>query len=610
MLKRLKRFLIGRPLASNKLAHESIPKWKALAVLSSDALSSVAYATEEALIPLATIGIAAFAYSIPIALAIVVLLILITLSYRQTIDAYPNGGGAYIVAKENLGQVPGLIAGGALLIDYVLTVSVSVASGIENLSSALPWLQAHQVLMGLAVIFLLMMLNLRGLSESSFIMAIPCYLFIVSIIVMVIVGIFRAHTATGIVIPNILEQHYPEISILLLLKAFSSGCSALTGVEAISNGVQVFRDPKQHNAKATMAIMALLLGLMFAGITYLAHVYKLAPGGAQTLISQLASTVFGHSTFMYFVVQVAVALILFLAASTSYADFPRLSSLLALDKYAPRQLAMLGDRLVFSNGIVGLSFAAGLLIVLFGGHTHHLIPLYAVGVFLSFTLSQSGMVVHHLRLREKNWQISIIFNALGLVTTAVVLVVIAMSKFEQGAWMVILLIPCIVFVFARIHKHYQDCARELSNIPADATYEMQVPHKQVVILPISGVHRGVIDALFYAKSITDDVRICFVEIDARQTAALFETLPKFIDKKDIVILKSPFRSVITPLIKYVDKAAKTQDGNFITVVLPEFVTAKWYHQFLHNQTALIIKAALMFKPRVVVTSVRHHLKST
>jgi amino acid transporter len=618
MLKKFKRILIGKPLASNQMAHELIPKRKGLPVLASDALSSVSYATEEILMALIAFGALAMNWSFPIALGILVVLAIVTLSYRQTISSYPNGGGAYTVAKENLGPLPGLIAGGSLMVDYVLTVAVSVAAGVENLASAIPFFREHLVLTGVIVVLILMVLSLRGMSESSTIFAFPCYFFIFSVVSLVIAGLWQAINGAEVKsVGDIVSQPYPELSLFLILRAFSSGCTALTGVEAISNGVQIFREPKAQNAKITLTVMAVLLGAMFLGVTYLAHIFHLAPIPEQTLISQLGKTIFGNSLF-YYLLQAATCMILFLAASTSYADFPRLSSLLAKDRFAPRQLAILGDRLVFSNGIIGLSFAAILLLIIFGGRTHHLIPLYAVGVFTSFTLSQSGMVVHHLRHREKAWRASMLFNGLGALCTFVVLIVIAVSKFSQGAFVVVIILPLLVNMFFHIHRHYLDFAKELSDVTDrncsnvttyDETLLIPQKPKQVVILPISGLHQGVVNAYNYSNSISHDVRVCFVEIDEQQTLKMQADWRRLFGQ-ELIVLKSPYRSVVDPFIRYVDKVLRTEKVDFVTVVFPEFVTAKWYHQFLHNQTAFVIKAALIFKPKVIVTSVRYHLHTT
>jgi amino acid transporter len=607
-LTRVKRLILGEPLANQMAIHERIPKWKALAVLSSDALSSVAYATEEILIPLAAFSALAMNWSIPIALGITFLLVVVTTSYRQTIDAYPNGGGAYIVAKDNLGTYPGLVAGASLLIDYVLTVAVSTASGVENLASAFPFLAQHKELVGACIIIVIMLFNLRGVRESATFFALPTYLFIFSFLILILVGAWNMVTGSAVPVVSVVPEAYPALPVFLVLRAFASGCSALTGIEAISNGIPMFRTPGQKNAKVTLVWMSLILGFLFLAITLLSHVYGIVPKDGETAVSLLARAIFGDGIF-YYVVAGSTALILILAANTSYADFPRLSSLLAKDRYLPRQLASLGDRLVFSNGILGLSLSAILLIILFKGDTHHLIPLYAVGVFLSFTLSQGGMVLHHLRKKEPGWMRSCFFNLLGAITTFVVLVVIASTKFFLGAWMVVVFIPLLVLLFTRIHSHYLTVGRELSLI-GQAPPPRLDPIKHTVIVPISGIHRGVIEALRYALSISDDVRACYVEIDSNTTERMQIEWQKWAHEVPFVVLRSPYRSVIAPLLEYLDDVEQTTHGDMITVIIPEFVTSKWRYQILHNQTALLIRTALMFRRGKVVTSVRYHLKGT
>lgn len=607
-LTRIKRVLLGQPLTRQHEEHQKIPKWKALAVLSSDALSSVAYATEEVLLPLAAFSVAASAWSMPIALAIVVLILIITLSYRQTIDAYPNGGGAYIVAQENLGTYPGLVAGAALLIDYILTVAVSVAAGIAAITSAFPALHSHNAALGVISVLIIMTLNLRGIKESASVFATPTYFFIGSIFLLLGVGWWRVITGDIPAVAPIVHEVYPEIALFLLLRAFSSGCAALTGIEAISNGVPVFQAPVQKNAKMTMSIMSAILAAMFIGITFLTHRFGILPKEGETIVSSLARTVFGESVFYYFT-QVATTLILLLAANTAYADFPRLASLLAKDRFLPRQLASLGDRLVFSNGVMGLSFAAIFLILLFDGDTHQLVPLYAVGVFTSFTLSQLGMVVHHHREREPGWIRSALLNAFGAMTTFVVLLVIAVSKFTHGAWIVLILIPFFVLVFTRIYNHYIMVGKELSLTGVDLPVGLS-PVKHTVVIPISGIHRGVIEALRYAISISGDVRACYVEINPETTERVQKEWLKWAPQIPFVVLKSPYRSVIRPLIDYIEDVEEISRDDIVTVIIPEFVTAKWWHKLLHNQTALLIRAALLFQKGKVVTSVRYHLKNT
>ncbi|OFZ30510.1 MAG: hypothetical protein A2622_08910 [Bdellovibrionales bacterium RIFCSPHIGHO2_01_FULL_40_29] len=605
---KIRKFLIGSPLASEHQHHQLIPKWKALALLSADALSSTAYATEEIIIPLALAGVALMTmWSMPIALIILGLMVIVVLSYRQTIAAYPKGGGAYIVAKDNLGNGAALVAAASLMIDYTLTVAVSVSAGVENLVSAFPQLQSLQIFTCVWIILLLMILSLRGVSESATIFALPTYFFVFSIAAMIITGFFK-DPIPGVVPHTIFTDNLPEIGLILFLRAFSSGCAALTGIEAVSDGIPLFRHPQAKNANQTLMMMVAILIGLFWGLTYLVNKFGLSHVEGRTLISSIALTVFSDSV-MYYVVQFATMLILFLAASTAYADFPRLVSFLARDRYAPRQFSSVGDRLVFSNGIIGLSFFAILLIFLFRARTHFLIPLYAVGVFLSFTISQAGMVVRHYRLREKRWIPSLIMNATGMVTTGIVLIVIAIFKFTHGAWMVIALIPMLVYMFHRIHVHYTMFARELSQ----SHYDMVIGEKvteHIVVIPISGIHRGVMNAIRYGQSISQDLRICFVQTDeesGQRMKAAWDA--KFPDRK-LFILESPYRSISEPILKFIDDVSKENPAEFITVIFPEFMTAKWYHQLLHNQTAWAIKLSLIYKKRIIVTSVKYHLTTT
>jgi amino acid transporter len=602
---RLKSVMVGSPLESDQLQHQRIPKWKALAVLSSDALSSVAYATEEVLIPLSLLGAAAVSWAIPIAFAILFLLIVVTISYRQTIDAYPSGGGAYTVAKENLGTQAGLVAGAALLIDYVLTVAVSVAAGVENTTSAFPFLEPHKEAMGVVIIAIIATMNLRGVSESASAFALPTYLFIASFLILIGSGVWQLASGHAVMVAPVLHAAYPAIPIFLLLRAFASGCSALTGIEAISNGIPIFKQPAQRNAKITMLWMSTILGAFFLGMTLLAHAYGIIPKDGETAVSLLSNAIFGR-TFFYFFIQASTALILILAANTSYADFPRLASLLSRDGFLPRQLSSLGDRLVFSNGILGLSLAAVILIVLFQGDTHSLIPLYAVGVFLSFTLSQSGMIVHHWKTRHLGWRKALGFNLLGALTTAVVLTVIATAKFLSGAWIVIALIPMLVFLFNQIRSHYVSTAKYLAKgVLRDISPIAAINHTAIV--PVSGIHPGVLDAIRYAISISKDPRACCVSLNHEQTIHLQEQWAKLIPQVPLIVLPSPYRSVIRPIIDYIDQVVAETPHEVVTVIIPEFVTRRWYHKFLHNQTALVLYAALRGKEDVVVTSVRHHL---
>lgn len=605
---KLKRFFLGEPLSSHRMQDEKIPKWKALAVLSSDALSSVAYATEAILIPLVAFSTAALVYSVPVGLAIGALLLIVSTSYRQTIEAYPNGGGAYVVASQNLGILPGLVAGAALLIGYVLTVSVSVSAGVEAIVSAFPEFQDFRVTLGVCLILMITVLNLRGIRESATIFAFPTYLFIFSFFGMLLVGGWRVLTGEVEPVQPVLTNVYPAIPGLLLMRAFSSGCAALTGIEAISNGVPAFKHPAPRNAKITLTWMAVIMVLLFFGITSLSQLYGILPAESETAVSQLARSILGEGLF-YYVIQISTALILILAANTSYAGFPWLASVLAKDRYLPRQMAVLGDKLVFSNSIIGLSITSAFLLILFGGDTHSLLPLYALGVFLGFTLSQVGMLRHHLRERKEGWGRGFAINFVGAMTTFLVMIVVGLTKFSEGAWIVVVLIPILVLIFMRIHKHYLDIGRELTLEGVPTPNELE-PYQHTAIVPISGVHRGVVEAIRYALSISNDVRAVYVEINPEATERMKATWAEWAHDVPLVVLKSPYRSLVKPLLDYLDDLEQITHGDVVTIIIPEFVTKKWWHQALHNQTAFLIRAALMFKPRKVVTSVRYHLKNT
>ena len=604
-LARIKRFFIGLPIATQHAHKERLPKWQALSTLSSDALSSAAYATDAILVVLLSYSITASVWAIPIALAIAVLLILLLASYRQTIEAYPQGGGAYKVAKENLGSFAGLIAAASLLIDYILTVAVSISAGIENITSAFPILSAHRVEFGLVVILLIMIMNLRGIRESSKIFSAPTYFFIISVFLLIIVGLIKAATGNIAAFQTLLPKTYPSISLLLLFRVFASGCVALTGVEAISNGLTVFQEPTQKNAKITLTWMVFILGAMFLGLTLLAHLYGVQLQENQTVISLLGQTIFGNSILYYFT-QLSTAMILFLAANTSYADFPRLSSLLAYDRYIPRQFKSVGDRLVFSKGIIFLSASSALLLILFKGNTLHLIPLYAVGVFISFTLSQTGMVLYHIRHKQRRWFLSLIFNAIGAVATLLVLLDIVYTKFLHGAWIVVLMLPIVIIIFQSIYNHYINLSRQLRKLDLN-TPAIFKQIKHTVVVPVSGIHQGVYDAIQYAQTISPDVRACFVNIDEEATQRMVERWKKWTPQIPLVVLESPFRSLIRPLPKYIHTVERITHDDMITVIIPEFVPRKWWHHFLHNQTAFFIRAALIFERKIVVTSIRYHL---
>ena len=674
----LKRLLVGSPIRTARLAHERLTKKTALAIFASDALSSTAYATEQILLVLAAAYVAgqtsAFSHVLPISIAISVLLIIVAISYRQTIHAYPSGGGAFIVAKENLGTLPGLIAGASLLVDYILTVSVSIAAGVEAITSAMvgtrfAGLHNHRVWLCLFFIAFITVANLRGVREAGALFAAPSYAFIVSFMFLIGYGLFRYYMNPAIAgAPNdldlkIAEGYHPQpLHLLLLLGAFANGCAALTGIEAISNGVQAFKQPESKNAATTLSWMAVLLITMFMGASLLAHLFNIHPSEHETVISKIARIVFtGHFGWFYYVVQATTAAILVLAANTSFAGFPRLSSLLARDRFLPRQLANLGDRLVFSNGIVVLAVFSALLIWAFRGDTSRLIPLYAVGVFLSFTLSQAGMVIHWRREgqalramrsaalaagpeevagakasaskgskltgkleahrltsaepkslaevtqleKKSHWKKALIINGVGAVATFIVLMVFIVTKFMHGAWIVVVLIPLLVVMFLRIHRHYLEVAQQLSTVGLAGLR----PIHHEVIVPISGIHRGVIAALEYAKSIAPHhVTAVYVNLDDETTQKLREKWEQWGSGVNLVVVASPYRSLLRPLLNYVDRVKRSSHGEVVTIVLPEFVPAKWWQNLLHNQNTLFLKGALLFKKGVVVTNVPYHLE--
>ena len=600
----LKRWIVGKPMPLAQARHERLSKTVALAVFSSDALSSVAYATEEILLILVLAGAAAAHLLVPISLAIAALLVIVVVSYQQTVHAYPSGGGSYIVARANLGPTPGLIAAAALLIDYVLTVAVSVAAGVAALTSALPGLHSHRVALGVCFIALIAFANLRGVRESGRVFAVPTYLFVGAFSVMVAVGLWRWLQGDLVPLSSRAAEGTVPLTWFLVLRAFSSGCTALTGVEAISNGVPAFKPGESRNASITMAWMAGILGTLFLGITVLAWALHVTPVEDETVVSQIARTLFGTGLF-YYLIQGSTMLILVLAANTSFADFPRLASLLSRDRYAPRQLTKQGDRLVFSNGILVLGGLAALLIVLFSGETHALIPLYAVGVFISFTLSQTGMVRHWLLDHGPGWRWRLAINGTGGGVTAVVTVVIAVTKFTHGAWIVVLLIPLMVLGFRAINRHYEALADELS-----LEHLVEEPPLTNTVLVLAGdLHMGVVRALRYAQSLSPNPKGVYVEIDPSRTLRLEDRWAKGGCGVPLVVLSSPYRSVLGPLFSYIERIQRQAPHGVITIVIPEFVPRHWWQHVLHNQTALLVKGAMLFRQGIVVVDVPFHLRS-
>jgi amino acid transporter len=593
--------LVGQPLATAAEKHERLGKIAGLAVFASDALSSVAYGTEEIMLVLVAAGAAAIAYSFPIMVGIVILVGIVAASYWQTIHAYPSGGGSYIVAKDNLGTLPGLVAGAALLIDYVLTVAVSTAAGVAAVTSAFPVLFSWRVLICVVTVTAVTIANLRGVRESGNLFTIPTYWFIASLATLLLAGGYRVVTGTVQPYPAEEIKVTEAVTVFLLLRAFSSGCATLTGIEAVSNGIPAFRPPEPKNASVTLVWMASILGVTSLGMAYLAHLYHVTPKEAETVVSLLARAAMGEG-ILYYNIQAATAVILFLAVNTSFQDFPRLSSILARDGFMPRQMANRGDRLVFSNGIIILAGLSIVLLVVFQGSTHALIPLYAVGVFLSFTLSQAGMVRHWLK-EERPAPHHILLNGLGALTTGVVTVVIAVSKFTHGAWMVIVLIPLIVLALLKVNRHYAEVAKQLSLAGARRP---RIGKNPVVVL-VAGIHKGVVEALEYARSISPNVTALTVDLDPTQTTKLRLKWAEWAPDVPLVVLESPYRSIIRPLLDYIDRMERQGEGRYLTVVIPEFVPSRWWQHFLHNQTALMVKAALLFRPGKVSVSVPYHL---
>jgi len=601
----VKRLVVGKPIPSHLAHHERLSRVTGLAVLSSDALSSVAYATEEILRVLVLAGASALGYASPIALTIAAILAIVVFSYRQTIYAYPSGGGAYLVSKDNLGEMPALVAAASLLIDYVLTVAVSIAAGVAAITSAFPEWHVNRVELTLAFLVVLMIGNLRGIRESGRIFAVPTYFFIATALGLIAVGAWRALTGGIHPLASDASASSPEpLTLFLLLTAFANGCTAMTGVEAVSNGVPAFQRPESKNAAATMLMMAGLSITMFLGITLLAHAYGIVPSERETVVSQLARGVFGDRGLAYYAVQAATMLILVLAANTAYADFPRLASILARDRYVPRQFMNQGDRLAFSNGIVGLSAFAGILLVVFGGDTHALIPLYMIGVFVSFTLSQAGMVVHWKRTGGPGWRASAVVNGVGALVTGVVLVVVAVTKTLEGAWIILLLIPVNVAFFRITRRHYDRVAAQLTM----NGWRSRGPRHNTVLVPISGVQRAVAEALDYASTLSKDVRAVYVDVDPASSEQLRKSWERLGTCVPLVALASPFRSLMEPLLEYIEQVLREYPGGYVTVILPEFVPARWWHHLFHNQRALLIKGALLFEPNTVVTSVPFHLR--
>lgn len=613
-------WLIGRPLQTADAPHQTIGKAIGLAVFASDALSSTAYATQEILIILAAAGTLAFTYAFPISLAIVILMAIVTISYEQTIHAYPSGGGAYIVARDNLGELPAQTAGAALLTDYILTVSVSISSGIAQLVSAYPVLSDYRVPLAVTMVIFIMLINLRGVKESGVTFAVPTYFFVGMMFITVGVGFFRYLTGSlGTVIdPPHLQAHgeATAISLFLLLHAFSSGTAALTGIEAISNGITAFKEPRSKNAGITLIWMSCILGSLFLSITFLSGQIGAIPSEEETIISQLARTIYDGRGFLYLAVIGGTTLILIMAANTAFADFPRLSALLAGDGFLPRQFTYKGSRLVFSRGIVALAVLASLLIIIFNASVTALIPLYAIGVFLSFTLSQAGMAVrwwksgrlkpnqeikepgsilHH----DPKWVVKALVNGFGTICTFIVMIVFAVTKFWDGGWFILVLTPILIITFWSIHRHYRHLAGKLSL--EDYNEPPLIPRHRV-ILPLSSVHKGTLTALRYARTLSNDVTAVHVSMDETQAQKVQDKWELWGEGTRLVVLDSPYRLFVEPLLAYVEEVdAHRQPNEVITVVVPRFVPRHWWQNLLHAQTAVWLRGALLFRPGIVIT---------
>jgi amino acid transporter len=608
---RLKRLLVGRPLASDRLEHERLSKKTALAVLSSDAISSVAYATDQILIVVgASVGAAAMGYVIPISAVIVGLLLLVGLSYRQTINAYPGGGGSYTVARENLGTSAGLIAAAALLTDYVLTVAVSISSGVAAIASAYTALHAYTIALCVASIVLLTIVNLRGVRESGALFSVPTYVFIVMMVLLIVIGVGRIAGGTGHAISS---AHNGRMTasvsgfalFYLLLRGFADGCSAMTGTEAISNGIMAFREPSQRNARTTLGWMVAILAAFFLGVSYLAQRYAVMPTNDQTVLSLLGHIVFG-SGVGYYVLQYSTFAVLVLAANTAYADFPRLSSILARDTYMPRQFQARGDRLAFSNGILVLGVVALALVVIFHGDTSRLVPLYAIGVFICFTLSQAGMVVHWVRSREPGWRWRAALNGFGAAATGIVSLVQIVTKFLEGGWIIAIIIPLIIYALWRIHRHYEAFGREVAY--AGQSPLMFLHH--TVVVPVNGITKPAAGALVYATTISEDVRAIFVEVEPGSGAALRRAWDEWDIGVELTTIHSPFRSIVRPLVDYVGTLLEGGQTDLVTIVVPEIVPRSWLGHLLHNKTSWFIRTAFVFRQKVVVTAVPYLIGRT
>ena len=613
-MKWLKRLLLGKPLENEKLAHEKYSVFWGLPILSSDAISSVAYATEEILLVLIpAIGLLSYRYLSFISVAIILLLALLIFSYRQTIQSYPKGGGSYIVASDNLGVYAGVMAGSALAVDYILTVAVSISSGVFNFASAFPFLLKYQVELAIGILVFLYIGNLRGIRDAAKLFGVPAYAFIFAMVSMIVCGIAKVKFF-GYVPPEAAIAHtgVESMSLFLILRAFSSGCTALTGVEAVSDSVPNFKEPAPRNAKKVLMLLALIVLTLFGGISILANLYHVVPSENNSILSQINGLIFGHG-FMYYYIQVATMVILAMAANTAYADFPTLFSIMARDNFVPRQLSQRGERLSFSNGISILTLIAGFLIIYFKANVTRLIPLYAVGVFISFTLSQSGMFVHWLRLKEPGWKYKAVINGVGALVTFITAIIIGATKFVHGAWVVIIIIPLLMRMFLKIKRHYLAVAEQLRlDVEDSTTHWADGIYHNHIIVPISSLNKASLRALRYAKTIAKDNKVIAFNV---ATSPELET--RIRDKWEqfqidipLVVVYSTYRKVVEPLIEFINsyELHNYKKGDMITVVLPQFSVKTWWHILLHNQSRMFIEKELLSHKHIVVATMPLQLK--
>jgi len=611
MLNKLKHLIIGSPLPTHLLSEKKLNKIRALAAFSPDALSSIAYANQEIYLGLVVAGSAGLVLAWPIGLAIAGLLVIVAISYMQTIIAYPGGGGSYVVARDNLGKYAGLVAAGALLMDYLLTAAVSLTAGVEAIASAFPQLWSYRVELALFFLLIITLANLRGLRETGTLMSIPVYLFLGTYLPLVAIGLIRLLVGGGQDLELVAPPASHPVTLFLILHTFATGCTALTGIEAISNGVPAFQSPEAKNARRTLLVMAILMVILFSGSIGLTQFMGVIAGPDETILSALARKVLGTSP-AYFLIQFTTMAVLAVAANTSFAGFPRLAAILAGDGFLPRQLTSLGDRLVFANGIVFLSFATGILIILFGGNSHSLIPLFAVGVFVAFTLSQFGMVIHWLRIRESGWQVKAIANGAGAITTALTALIVGFSKFLEGAWITIFVIMILYVMFIRINQHYNTVKRQLSLRGLPPSLRPFPPPR--VVIPVSGIHRGMVDAVDFARSIASDVSGIYIELEPGDSKRVIKEWQNWFPDIPLEVRPSPYRSIVGPLLDFLDETdERHNDGQLAVVVLPEFIPARWWHGLLHNQTSWLLKTALLYRRRDlgfqrVIIDVPYHLK--